>query len=262
MRSLNTAMGAEWLKLHRSVVARLSTLLLLVMIPGASIGFVALARSGRALGPNAAQFEPLAVGPLATAHLSVAAQVLPVAILAAGGFTMAWTFGREFTVGTAGAMSGLAVPRGAVALAKCLVSATWLAVCVVGAIGITVALSALVAVTSGEVFDGDATRHAGVALAAAFLGVGLSLPFGWVATVTRSPFGTVGVLIGLVAATQFAVVLGVGAWFPYAAPELWAGMAGPEAAADIGPLHLALAAAVAPVGVAAVVRAWRRLTDV
>ena len=85
MTGLTPAIEAEWLKLNRSVVARLITPMLLALIPAASIGFVALARSGRALGPNAAQFEPFAIGPLATAHLAVAAQVLPVAILAAGG---------------------------------------------------------------------------------------------------------------------------------------------------------------------------------
>jgi ABC-2 type transport system permease protein len=58
------------------------------------------------------------------------------------------------------------------------------------------------------------------------------------------------------------VLLGGGSWFPYAAPSLWAGMGGADAAAAIGLPHLLLAAAVAPLGVAAVVRAWRHLTNV
>jgi ABC-2 type transport system permease protein len=39
-------------------------------------------------------------------------------------------------------------------------------------------------------------------------------------------------------------------------------MGGADAAAAVGPPHLMLAAAMAPLGAAAVVHAWRRLTNV
>lgn len=257
MSAWTTAWTVEQLKLSRSVLARVVTPLLVIVIPLASVGSVALARSPHQPGTAAAKFGAYATGPLAQAHLEVCGQILSVAALVAGGFAAAWSFGREFTEGTAGASFGLAVPRGLIALAKGMVLACWLTGCVAISVGLTVALSAAL---GGDVVA--ALPSAGVALGAGALAVGLAIPFGWVATRTRSPLGTVGVLIGLVAATQVVVTLGAGAWFPYAIPSLWAGAGGPEAAARITPAALLLTAAVAPLGLALVGRAWARLTDV
>ncbi|WP_125778303.1 ABC transporter permease [Antribacter gilvus] len=257
--ALRAALAVEALKLRRSVVARLATALLVVLVPLASVGMVALARSPQAGGPTAAKLADYATGDLATVHLVVCAQVLSVAALAAGGFFVASSFGRELESGTAGALSGLAVPRGTIALAKCLVALAWIAGCVVLTVAVTVAASA--AVTPGGLTAGT-WGGAATALVAGLLGGGLALPFAWVATVTRSQLGTVGALVGVVALTQIVVLLGGGSWFPYAAPSLWTGMGGADAASDVGPPHLLLAAAVGPLAVGAVVHAWRRLTDV
>ncbi|GAA1876077.1 ABC transporter permease [Myceligenerans crystallogenes] len=258
--AFRAALAVETLKLRRSAVARIATTLLVLLVPLGSIGMVALARSPRAVGPTAAKLTDYATGDLATTHLLVCAQVLSVAALAAGGFFVAWSFGRELENGTAGALFGLAVPQGTIALAKCLVALAWIASCVVLAVAVTTTASAVVTGTAGEPF----AAWAGVrdAVAAGLLGGGLALPFAWVATVTRSRLGTVGALVGMVALTQIVVLLGGGTWFPYAAPSLWAGMGGADAAAAVGPPHLMLAAATAPLGTAAVVRAWRRLTNV
>ncbi|MFJ3407635.1 ABC transporter permease [Promicromonospora sp. NPDC090134] len=258
--ALRAALVVETLKLRRSVVARLATALLVVLVPLGSVGMVALARSPQAAGPTAAKLADYATGDLATTHLMVCAQVLSVAALAAGGFFVAWSFGRELESGTAGALFGLAVPRGTIALAKCLVALAWIAACVVLTVTVTVAASAVAAAGAGAPFE--AWAGVGTALLAGLLGGGLALPFAWVATVTRSQLGTVGALVGMVALTQIVVLLGGGSWFPYAAPSLWTGMGGADAAAAIGPPHLLLAAVVGPFAIAAVVRAWRRLTNV
>lgn len=257
--ALRAALSVETLKLRRSVVARLATALLVVLVPLGSIGMVALARSPRAVGPTAAKLADYAAGDLTTTHLTVCAQVLSVAALVAGGFYVAWSFGRELESGTAGALFGLAVPRGTIALAKCLVALVWIAGCVLVTVAATVAASATVAAGAGGSFG--AWRVVWIAVAAGLLGGGLALPFAWVATASRSQLGTVGALVGVVAVTQIVVLLGGGAWFPYASPSLWSGMGGVEAAATVGPPQLLLAAAVAPVAIIAVVHAWRRLTD-
>jgi ABC-2 type transport system permease protein len=257
LTALRAAWTVEALKLRRSVLARVVTPLLTVVVPLASIGSVALARLPDLPGTAAAKFGPYATGPLAVAHLEVCGQILSVAVLLAGGFGAAWSFGREFTEGTAGALFGLAVPRSSIALAKGLVLSCWLAGCVAVSVTVTVALSALV---GGDVVAAAAT--AGVALGAGTLAVGLATPFGWVATRLRNALGTVGVLIGVVAVTQIVVVLGAGAWFPYAIPSLWAGAGGRDAAAGITLAALCWAAAVAPLGLLLVRSAWARLTDV
>ena len=204
----------------------------MLLVPLGSVGMVAFARSPQAVGPTAAKLADYATGDLATTHLLVCAQVLSVAALAAGGFFVAWSFGRELESGTAGALFGLAVPRGTIALAKCLVALAWVMSCVVLTVAVTAAASAVVTAASGEPFAAWAGMRD--ALLAGLLGGGLALPFAWVATVTRSQLGTVGALVGMVALTQIVVLLGGGTWFPYAAPSLWAGMGGADAAADVG----------------------------
>ncbi|GAA2230555.1 ABC transporter permease [Promicromonospora sukumoe] len=261
LAALRAALAVETLKLRRSVVARMATALLVVLVPLGSMGVVALARSPQAVGPTAAKLADYATGDPATTHLVVCAQVLSVAALAAGGFYVAWSFGRELESGTAGALFGLAVPRGVVALAKCLVALAWIAGCVLLTVGLTLAVSAAVTTAQGAAFAG-AWAGARTALLAGLLGGGLALPFAWVATVTRSQLGTVGALVGMVALTQIVVLLGGGTWFPYAAPSLWTGMGGSAAASAVRPPHLLLAAAVGPLAVVVVVQAWRRLTNV
>ncbi len=260
--TLRTALRVEALLWRRSTVQRVATPLLLGLIPLASVGITALARSGAVAGPGAAKLADYATGPLATTHLAVCGQVLAVALLGAGGFACAAAFGQPLADGRVGALFGLATPRGTLALARSFVLLGWAAACAVLAVGITLALSGAVTAASGAPFGLDAWAAAGRALGAGLLAAGLALPFAAVATVTRSPLATVGVLIGLVAFTQLIVVVGAGAWFPYAVPSLWTGTGGPQAAATVSPVALGLTAGVAPVAIVAVVHQWRRLTDV
>jgi ABC-2 type transport system permease protein len=262
MTGLRTALRVEAIAWRRSTVQRLATPLLVALVPVASIGLTALARSGAVGGAGAAKLADYAAGDLATTHLVAAGQILSVAILMAGGFAVAATFGQPLADGRAGAYFGLATPRGTLALARGLVALGWAAACVAGAVVLTVGASSAVSATTGAPFGPAAWAAAGRALAAGLLAAGLSLPFAAVATATRSPLATVGALIGVVALTQVVVLVGAGAWFPYAVPSLWTGTGGPDAAADVGGAALAITAAVAPVGAALVVAQWRRLTDV
>ncbi|MGW8568096.1 hypothetical protein [Isoptericola sp. NPDC055881] len=262
MTALRTALLVELLAWRRATVQRLATPLLVALVPLASVGLTALARSGAVQGAGAAKLADYATGDLATTHLVVAGQILSVAVLMAGGFAVAATFGQPLADGRAGAYFGLATPRGTLALARVLVVAGWLAACVVATTVLTVATSALAAASTSAPFGPDAWAAAGRALGAGLLGTGLSLPFAAVATATCSPLATVGALIGVVALTQVVVLVGAGAWFPYAVPSLWTGTGGPEAAADVGGAALALTAVVAPAAAVLVAAQWRRLTDV
>lgn len=257
-----TGFGAAWgfelLKLRRSVVARAITPLLVGLVPLASLGAVGLARSPELPGAAAVKFAPYATGDVATTHLLVAGQILSVAMLLAGGFAAAWSYGREFTDGTAGALTGLASPRWTIGLVKAGVLVAWLTACLAASLVVTVTLSLL----QGGRFGADAWRQLAVAGLAGLLSVALLLPFAWVATVTRSPLGTVAALIGVVAVTQVVVVLGAGAWFPYAVPSLLTGMGGSEAAAEIGGGSILVVAAFGVLGLFAAVWQWQRLDDV
>ncbi|WP_277211076.1 hypothetical protein [Isoptericola croceus] len=259
MTGPGTALRVELLAWRRSTVQRLATPLLVLLVPAAAVGLTTLARSGALVGAGAAKLAEYATGDLATTHVTAAGQVLAVATLMAGGFAVAATFGQPLADGRAGAYFGLATPRWTVAWARCLVVLGWAAACTVAAVALTVALSAAV---SPDGLGAEAWAAAGRALAAGLLGAGLAMPFAAVATATRSPLATVGALIGIVALTQMVVLVGGGAWFPYAVPSLWTGTGGADAAAGIGTGGLLLTAAVAPAGIAVVVQQWRRLTDV
>ncbi|MEU2199163.1 ABC transporter permease [Isoptericola sp. NPDC019482] len=262
MSALGTALRVEALGWRRSTVQRLATPLLIALVPLASVGMTALARSGAVAGAGAAKLADYAAGDLATTHLVVAGQILSVAVLMAGGFAVAATFGQPLADGRAGAWFGLATPRGTLALARVLVVLGWVAACVVAAVALTVGASAAAAASVSAPFGPEAWEAAARALAAGLLGAGLVLPFAAVATATRSALATVGALIGVVALTQVVVLVGAGAWFPYAVPSLWTGTGGPGAAAEVGVGALALTAAVAPAAAVLVVAQWRRLTGV
>lgn len=258
VEAFGAAWGMELLKLRRSTVARLTTPLLIGLVPAGAIGAVALARSPQLPGAAAAKFLPFATGDLAATHLLVAGQVLSVAVLTAGGFAAAWSYGREFTEGSAGALAGLTTPRWMVGLVKALLLVGWLIACLMTSIAVAILLSLAV----GGQLDGATWQSAGTAGLAGLLAVALVLPFAWVATVTRSPLGTIGVLIAVVMVTQIIVVLGAGTWFPYAVPSLLTGMGGSEVVAEIGPGSLLVTAGLAPLAVAAVARQWQRLNGI
>ncbi|WP_309130706.1 ABC transporter permease [Brevibacterium sp.] len=259
--ALAAALSVESLKLRRSLIARVAGLLLIVLVPTVSVGAVALARSPLAVGAASAKLAPYSTGDLVATHLLVCGQVLSIGSLFAAGFVLAWSFGREFESGSAGALFALTVPRATIALAKALVVLAWSGLCVLVTVALTLAASAAVAASAGASFAG-AWSGAGIALASGLLGTGLALPFGWLATITRSQLGTVGCLVGVVALTQIVVLLGGGPWFPYAVPSLWTGMGGAASAAAIGLPHLLTAAAVTPVSLFLIVHSWRRLTNV
>ena len=76
----------------------------------------------------------------------------------------------------------------------------------------------------------------------------LALPLAWVASARRGYLPAIDALLLIVVATQIITALGAGGWFPYAAPALWLGMGGHEAAATIGPIQLLLALPVSAAG--------------
>ncbi|WP_402468547.1 ABC transporter permease [Isoptericola aurantiacus] len=262
MTGLGVALGTELLTWRRSAVQRVASLLLVLVVPVAATGLVTLARSGAVVGAGAAKLADYATGDAATTQLVAAGQVLSVAVLMAGGFGAAAAFGQPLADGRAGAFVGLATPTGSVALARCLVLLGWAAACTAAAVALCVAAAGATGLVTGSGMDGAAWSAAVRALGAGLLAACLAAPFGAVATLTRSPLATVGTLVGTVAVTQMVVLVGGGAWFPYAVPSLWTGTGGAGAAAAVGPGALLLTAAVGPLGIAAVVLQWRRLTNV
>ncbi|MGV8895070.1 MAG: ABC transporter permease [Rhodoglobus sp.] len=181
---------------------------------------------------------------------ATASQISAIAGLLGFGVVLSWMFGREFADGTVSGLFALPVGRGTIAAAKLLVYLAWAA-------GVSLLLVAVLiplglALGLGEV-PSDAVQPLGRLAVVTFLTALLAIPAAWAATLGRGLLAGIGTIIGIVIAAQVAVLGGIGAWFPFSSPGMWATGA---------PVSITQLALVAPLAVAAsvlVVIAWRRL---
>lgn len=249
-----TALAVEWLKFRRTMLFWITTIALGVGTPAVATGFVELARSGTASGATEAKLSIIVDANASGVHLSVTSQILAVAAMLAAGVVIGWLFGREFTDHTVGALFALPIAKHTIAAAKLLLAVVW--VCGVSLLA-TVLTVVLAWITDGRNM-GTITDALPVVAVGVMSGL-LAIPLGWVATLTRGYLGAIGILIGIIVVTQIVTTVGAGTWFPYAIPSLWAGIAGPDAAATIGLLQLSTVGLVAILGTVATILSWRRL---
>ncbi|MDN4475210.1 ABC transporter permease [Demequina sp. SYSU T00192] len=250
---MRIALALQVATFSRSLTARLATVLLAAFPPLMSVGMVVLARSADAAGPSAAKLAPYREGPFGETVAGLAGQVVSVVALIGVGFAVAWLVGREWADRTVGSLFALPVGRAEIARAKLVVVAAWAAASLTVAVALTAAVLALVdpaALTAAVAGQLVRVWLAGLLMAA------LALGFGGIAVLTRGYLGAAGAIVGVTAASQILAMVGLGAWVPYVAPAMWAGAGGPEEAAAIGPMSLAIAVAFAAAAVWASVRAF------
>jgi ABC-2 type transport system permease protein len=246
---MNTAILAELVKLTRSTTGRLVTVLLAVAVPAMAAGFVAAAESGGS-SQVALKVRPLVHGQGWDALTSTTGQVTSMAMLLGVGFVVSWTFGREFSDGAIETLLMTRPSRAALASATLIAVLGWASATAVASTALMLGLGTLLRLTAGTPWPG-----LGRTLIGAELTTLLALPFALVATIGRSALAGVGAVIGVIVVTQILTVIGVGPWFPYAAPSLWLGMGGPDLTASAGQLLLVLPLAAA--GWAATVLWWQ-----
>ena len=87
----------EWLKLRRSRISLITTVLVGIGVPALTAGFLAAATRGPADTPLAIKVNALLIGEGWPAYLGMLAQILSVMSFLGVGFVVAWCFGREFT---------------------------------------------------------------------------------------------------------------------------------------------------------------------
>ena len=249
-------MSVEWLKLRRSPTAWVTAAIVGLVVPAITAAFMAAARLGRTDRPLALKINAMLIGEGWVAYLGMLAQILSVAMVMGAGFVGSWSFGREFTDHTVASLFALPTSRASVAAAKFLVLAFWAA----GVCAVVLVAAFVLAPVAGLALPG--MGEPGLALKV--LGVGvtgalLSTPMALVASLARGALPAIGVLILIVVATQIITLVGFGSWFPYAAPSLWAGMGGQEAATLIRPVHLALVPVMSALAAAATIWRWDRM---
>jgi len=182
---------------------------------------------------------------------AMAAQVTSAGALVAMGVALSWLFGREFAEGTVAGLFALPVSRAATAVAKLLVFLTWVAAT---ALVLGVAVWLVGAASGAGALDEASATALGRQLLLGLLTGCIATPAAWAATLGRGLLPGIATTIGIVVVSQVMAVAGVGAWFPFTAPALWAIEPGTVSAAQ-----LALVALV-PLGFGALTAlAWHRL---
>jgi ABC-2 type transport system permease protein len=178
--------------------------------------------------------------------------------LAIGGFILfslvvIWLFGREYSDHTAKDLLALPTRRAVIVTAKLLLATCWCAILAVWIYLLGLALGALLGLPG---WTTDGWLHATAVYAAtAVLTIALVLPLALAASAGRGYLPAMGAMILLVFLAQVLSVLGLGPWFPWAAPALLSGAAGP-AAQNLGVGTYLLVVAVVAAGVAGVTTWW------
>jgi ABC-2 type transport system permease protein len=248
------AITVELLKLRRSMVPLVTTILVVVSIPAICVGFIAIARSGGA-GAAALKAQALVVGEGWDGYLGLLGQMVAVAMFIGPGVVVTWAFGREHTDRTFPSLFALPVSRRSIAAAKFLVLAGW-GLALTALLLLSAFLAGLLAGVGP--LDGTHLVPRMVRLGGAgFLTALLALTLALVASAGRGYLPAVGALILLTMVTQIAVLFGTGGWFPYAAPGLYA-LAGAEGIPEITPLQLLLVPATTLTVAWATVSWWDR----
>ncbi len=251
---MNAALEFELLKARRAGVFRWGAVVVAVGVPALSTGFFELVRLGGD-APSAAKAATMITDLSLAGLLGTAGQVLSVAILMTAGIAASWSFGREFVDD---ALPAIVCHRDAP-----LVGGRR-KVCGTGRLG-----------TPHRRFDRHPhrgrrparwTRHGSRRLPRRRLGS--PPPVCWArrwlhrwrwfqagAAVTCQESSR---LVALVVVTQILTAIGVGAWFPYAAPALWMGLGGAAAANQVSIIQLLLPLLVAAIAVLATLSWWRR----
>ena len=211
------ALLVEWMKIRRSHVSAVATVLMAVGIPLLGFAFysVAHASGDDILSQKAAAFV---VGDGWTGFLGSIDQIAAVGIFLGVGIVATWMFGREHVERTFPALFALPVGRASIATAKFVVLGLW-----------SIAMSGLLCLVSlgvGMVLGVDSGGGGGgpsglvrtglIALAASALGWTAAL----VASARRGYLPAFLALILAILAAQVAVLFGSGGWFPFAVPGL------------------------------------------
>jgi ABC-2 type transport system permease protein len=199
----------------------------------------------------AAKLGPIAAQGGWAGLLGTVSQITAAGGLLAFGVVLSWLLGREFADGTITGLFALPVGRPTLALAKLLVYLVW-------TVGVALVLVLVVAllglVTGAGAPDGPAWAGLARLLALTVLTALLAVPAAWAATLGRGLLPGIATTVGLIAVAQVMVVAGTGAWFPPAAPALWAVLPGSVSIAQLALVPLV------PIGFGLLtLGAWRRL---
>ncbi len=247
---MTIALVTEFTKFVRATVVRATTI---IMILGISLICSSMLFAVRTPNPQlAAKLGPLIDPGGWAGYLNVAAQVTGAAALLGYGVVLGWLYSSEFSEGTITGLFAVPVSRPTIATAKLVIYLLW-GVVTAAILLITLILLGLVGGLGSipaDVVPAIARQFALTVLTAV-----IATPAAWAATAGRSILAGIGTTIGVLVLSQVTVVAGAGAWFPFAAPALWAISNG----TDVTVLQLALVAPVLAISTGLTIHSWQHL---
>lgn len=215
--TLRAALAVEARKAASARVVTSTTLLLILGV--AALGAVTTRAAADGNQQLLAKLGPLAADGGWISLLGTVSQVTAAGGLLAFGVVLSWLLGREFADGTVTGLFALPVSRSEIALAKLVVYLLW-SFAVATALVVTTAVLGFATVTAS--LDGAASVALLRLWALTVLTALLAVPAGWSATVGRGPLPGIATSVAILATAQIMAVAGIGGWFPFAAPALWA----------------------------------------
>ncbi|MEA2231988.1 MAG: type transport system permease protein [Solirubrobacteraceae bacterium] len=249
---MSSALWIAWATFHRARVVWIAGGIGAFGPAVIALVFFAAAGSG-SRGLAGAKLESLAAERTWSSFIGASAQIASIGVLLAAGVVVAWWFGRDFENGMFATLFARALPRVAIAAARLVpLTACGAAMIVVG-LAATLAAGATLGLDAA---DGIASAT-GSFLTVGVLTVALLPLVALAASASRSVTAAFGALLGIVVLAQLGVTFGLGAWMPWAVPELLAGIAGDAAAAIAWP-HLALLVLLSGSCTAATLGWWAR----
>jgi ABC-2 type transport system permease protein len=247
---MTTGLVTEFTKFVRATVVRATTI---IMVLGISLICSSMLLAVRTAEPQlAAKLGPLIDPGGWTGYFTVAAQVTGAAGLLGYGVVLSWLFSREFADGTITGLFAIPVSRATIATAKLAVYLVW---AVLTAAALLLALIVLGLAGGLGSVPADVVPAIARQFGLTVLTAVIATPAAWAATAGRSVLAGIGTTIGLLVLSQVTVIAGAGAWFPFAAPALWAISNG----TDVTILQLALVLPVLAISTGLTLHAWHHL---
>lgn len=251
---MRAALWAEWLKARRALppVVVSAALTLGAVLIGAGM----LAAGGRGNSVADAQLAPYLTGRPWVDLGTVVGVITAAGGLLGAGVLLSWLYGREFTDGTAPRLFASPTPRTVVAAAKLILFLVWAV-----ALAIAVSVLALIAGLVLGIGAPDGAAAGALLKLATVSGLTslLAMPCAWVATVSRGILAPVGTAVGLIVLAQVSVFAGIGAWLPFTAPGVWAGLSIGVGAQAVSWWQLSAVVPTAGLFSWLTLRAWHRL---
>ncbi|WP_434509758.1 ABC transporter permease [Desulfitobacterium sp. AusDCA] len=159
-------------------------------------------------------------------YLRLIAQMIAVGGIILFGFIVSWTFGREYSDGTAKDLLALPLSRSLVIGAKFIAVALWTAFLALVAFLTATVIGLLIQVPAFDIHS--YLGSAGVYAVCSLMVISLSLPIAFFACFGKGYLPPLGFLVLALFLGNIIATMGHGAYFPWSIPAIYSGAAGAE----------------------------------